>query len=171
MGCHGRNDASALLVGLLIFKSTADYSVIRCTLITAQPLSRNGANLYPSPCCAHDTASSYMPHAASCSFSPFAHLSSRQHGLYPVLFYADRHFQLNPCLYQQYLHLRRRKNHDANKQQWQLRQKCTTFSITLQRIHLLSHFLVTGRRRRQWKSTDAGQQQTSKAALNRLIGL
>jgi len=51
-----------------------------------------------SPCCAHDTASSYTPHAASCSFPPFAHLSSRQHGLYPVLLYDDGHLQLNSCL-------------------------------------------------------------------------
>ena len=122
---------AVLVVGLLIFKSTAGYSAIRCTLITAQPLSQKGANLDHSPCCAHDIFSSYMPHAASCSFPPFAHLSSRQHGPCPVLFFDDGHIQLHPCLYQQYLYLRRRKNHVVNKQQWQLRQKSTTFSITV----------------------------------------
>jgi len=95
-------------------------SLIEGALVLGAPCSSGAPCLSDSPCCAHDTASSYTPHAASCSFPPFAHLSSRQHGLYPVLFYDDGHLQLNSCLYQQYLHLRRRKNHAVNKDQWQL---------------------------------------------------
>ena len=51
--------------------------------LTIQPLTWTCANLAYFPC-VHDTSSSYMPRATSCSSPPFAHQSSRQHRLFPV---------------------------------------------------------------------------------------